>query len=68
MEKEQMTVVVKGMTCGHCKAMVEKQLGKLPGVEAVTADLATGETVITGHVDRAVIREVVDDLGFTLAE
>ena len=68
MEKEQMTVVVKGMTCGHCKMMVEKNLGKLPGVESVCADLATGETVITGHADRAAIREVVDDLGFTLAE
>lgn len=68
MEKEEMKVVVKGMTCGHCKAMVEKNIGKLPGVEAVCADLATGETVISGKADLEAIREVVDDLGFSLAD
>ena len=31
MENEQTTIIVKGMTCGHCKAMVEKNLSKLPG-------------------------------------
>ncbi len=67
MENGQITITVKGMTCGHCKAMVEKNIGKLPGVESVEADLATGMTVIKGHPDMAAVREVIDDLGFTLA-
>lgn len=66
MTNEETAVVVKGMTCGHCKAMVEKNLAKLPGVESVTVDLDSGRTVIHGHADEAAVREVVEDLGFTL--
>lgn len=66
MEKEQTVVVVKGMTCGHCKAMVEKNISKLPGVESVTANLATGETVIYGHPDKEEIRKVIEELGFSM--
>lgn len=66
MDKAQTTIIVKGMTCGHCKAMVEKNLSKLPGVESVTVDLASGETKIQGKADIATIREVIDDLGFTM--
>ncbi|MDE6320895.1 MAG: permease, partial [Muribaculaceae bacterium] len=65
MENNQ-TFVVKGMTCGHCKAMVEKNIGKLNGVEGVEADLATGKVCIKGHADEVAVREVVEDLGFTL--
>ena len=66
MEKAQTVIIVKGMTCGHCKAMVEKNLSKLPGVESVTVDLASGETKIQGKVDLAAVREVINDLGFTM--
>lgn len=66
MEQNQ-CFVVKGMTCGHCKAMVEKNLSKLPGVESVEVDLASGKTSIKGHADEAAVREVIEDLGFTLA-
>lgn len=66
MEKGETTIVVKGMTCGHCKAMVEKNLSKLEGVETVTVDLASGETKIQGKPDMAEVKEVIDDLGFTM--
>lgn len=66
METGQTVIIVKGMTCGHCKAMVEKNLSKLPGVKSVTVDLATGETKIQGDADRAAIREVIEDLGFSM--
>jgi len=61
------TIIVKGMTCGHCKAMVEKNLSKLPGIEEVAVDLATGKTTIKGNPDEAAVREVIDDLGFSIA-
>ena len=54
------------MTCGHCKAMVEKNLTKLPGVESVTVDLASGETKIKGNPDKEAVREVIEDLGFSI--
>lgn len=60
------TIIVKGMTCGHCKAMVEKNIAKLPGVESVTVDLASGKTTIKGNPDAEAVREVVEDLGFSL--
>ena len=36
------TFQVEGMSCGHCKAAVEGELGKLPGVERSNADFGTG--------------------------
>ncbi len=66
MENSQTTIIVKGMTCGHCKAMVEKNLTKLPGVESVTVDLASGETKIKGNPDKEAVREVIEDLGFSI--
>ncbi len=65
MENEK-TIIVKGMTCGHCKAMVEKNLSKLPGVENVTVDLASGETKIQGNPEPEAVKEVIEDLGFSL--
>ena len=62
----QQIIIVKGMTCGHCKAMVEKNLAKLPGVESVTVDLASGETKIQGNPDPASVKGVIDDLGFSI--
>ncbi len=66
MEKAEMTFIVKGMTCGHCKAMVEKNLSKLDGVESVSVDLTSGETKIMGTPDEKQVREVIDDLGFKM--
>ncbi len=66
--KENMTetkqIKIKGMSCAHCAAMVEKNLGKLPGVDSVQVDLAGGSATITGTPDMAQVREVVTELGF----
>lgn len=66
MEQAQTVITVKGMTCGHCKAMVEKDLAKLPGVESVAVDLNSGETKIQGETNMTAVREVIEDLGFTM--
>ena len=66
MEKGEISIIVKGMTCGHCKAMVEKNLSKLDGVESVAVDLASGETRINGNPDMQKVKEVIDDLGCTV--
>ena len=36
------TLNVEGMSCGHCKAAVEEELGKLSGVESSNADFEKG--------------------------
>ena len=33
------TIQVKGMSCGHCKASVEKAMASVPGVADVRVDL-----------------------------
>ena len=59
---------VKGMSCGHCTAMVEKNLSKLPGVTEVKADLGSGIVIVKGEPDDHAVREVIEDLGFSLGE
>lgn len=66
MDTQQTTIIVKGMTCGHCKAMVEKNLSKLAGVESVTVDLASGETKIQGNPDMNEVKATIDELGFSV--
>ena len=48
--------------------MVEKNLSKLPGVEEVTVDLTSGRTMIKGNPDPIAVKEVIDDLGFSIEE
>ena len=36
------TVTVGGMTCGHCVAAVQDEVGQIPGVTDVAVDLPTG--------------------------
>ena len=38
---------VEGMMCMHCKASVEKALGAVPGVTAVTVDLEAKTAAVT---------------------
>ncbi len=63
------TYTVTGMTCGHCVNAVTTELSKLPGVEAVEVDLATGAVGVesTQPLDDAAVREAVDEAGYALA-
>ena len=56
---------VPGMTCGHCKASVEGELGRLDGVTAVRVNLDTKDVEIDAiGVDWNQIVEAVDEAGF----
>ncbi len=59
---------VSGMTCGHCKATLTKEIGALDGVLAVNVDLETGQVAVTssGEPDDALLAKVVDDAGYEL--
>jgi len=67
MDTEKTIITVKGMSCGHCKSLVEKNLCKLPGVTNVEANLTTGETVIEGTPDMSAVKQVIEELGFSLS-
>ena len=55
---------IKGMSCGHCKASVEKNLSRLPGVESVTVDLSEGTAAVEGEHSREDALRLIEDIGF----
>ena len=64
MEKK---MIVNGMMCNHCKAVVEKALKAVPGVTDCVVDLAANTAVITleKDVDDAVLMDAVRAKKFT---
>ena len=62
------TYQITGMTCGHCVSSVSNELGKLPGVEDVNVDLATGTASVTSEasLDIESVRAAVEEAGYEL--
>lgn len=62
------TFQVSGMTCGHCQRAVTEEISQIPGVEAVTVDLATGDVTVSASqpIDRADVAAAVDEAGYAL--
>ncbi len=63
------TMVIKGMSCGHCSARVEKVLNAIDGVEA-TVDLESNSATIklSADVSNEVLKKAVDAIGYTVVE
>jgi copper chaperone len=67
------TILVDGMTCGHCVTAVTQELSRLPGVIAVEVDLQAGASTpvrldSTDPLDPGLVAAAVDEAGYTLAE
>jgi copper chaperone len=62
-------ISVSGMTCEHCVAAVEKEIGSLPGVAQVEVSLDTGTVRIAGDPLPAIpaLREAVIAAGYEMA-
>lgn len=63
------TYQVVGMTCGHCVAAVEREVGAIAGVTDVTVDLATGEVIVasTGAIADDAMAAAIDEAGYEIA-
>jgi len=62
---KNMEIVVKGMTCNHCKATVENNVAALEGIEHAEADLLTEKVTISGgNIDLDKVKEKVESLGY----
>ena len=62
------TFNVPDMSCGHCKAAVEGELGKLPGVTA-NADLGKGTVEVSyeeGKVTTEQLVDTIEEAGYTV--
>jgi copper chaperone len=60
------TYRVVGMTCGHCVAAVQREVGALDGVTAVAVDLPTGDVVVasTHPIDDDDLSAAIDEAGY----
>jgi len=64
----EMTYTVSGMSCGHCKAAVEEEVGRVPGVESVAADLDSKLVVVRGEgLEDEALRAAIDEAGYDAA-
>ena len=56
---------IKGMSCGHCSARVEKALNSIVGVEA-TVDLPsnTAKLELSKEVSYETLKATVDNIGY----
>ncbi|MCP8969438.1 copper chaperone CopZ [Ectobacillus ponti] len=67
---ENVTLQVKGMSCGHCVSAVEGSVGKLNGVKAVKVDLGAGTVQVEFDPDAVTvdtIKETIDEQGYDVA-
>lgn len=60
------TIMVEGMSCGHCEAAVKEALGEIKDVKDVEVNLDTKEVIIESDVelDSDLITGAIEDIGF----
>lgn len=63
------TYRVEGMSCGHCKASVEKEVSNVAGAQGVVVDLESGQLTVTGEdFTDADITAAVAEAGYTVTD
>ena len=62
---EELTLIVTGMMCEHCKMHVLKAIEALEGATSVDVSLKDGKTTIKGkHLDEAKIKVAIKEAGY----
>ncbi|HZH92764.1 MAG TPA: cation transporter [Tissierellaceae bacterium] len=63
------TMMVEGMSCGHCEMAVKNALKELEGVQDVNVDLSTGKVEVEGdNLLDNLLMEAVDEAGYSVKE
>ncbi len=65
---KQLQLGIEGMTCASCSARVERALGKLPGVNEASVNLATERASVRydeNVLDPKAIADAVSEVGYT---
>ena len=65
---QETIIKIEGMSCGHCKAAVEKALKDVGGVETAVVDLEKKQAVVTGSAAMEAMRAAVEDAGYEVVE
>ena len=59
------TLQIKGMSCGHCSARVEKVLNSIDGVEAkVDLETNSAKLSLSKDVSYETLKSSVDNIGY----
>ena len=61
------TYSVPGISCGHCKAAIEGEVGKLDAVAAVDVDIDAKTVRVDGDATDDAIRAAIDEAGYDVA-
>ena len=56
---------VKGVTCNHCRANVEKTLRQIEGVTNAEVDLASGIATVEGSASDEEIIKSIKEIGYS---
>jgi copper chaperone len=63
--EQQLTYLVAGMTCGHCKVAVTHEVANVAGVASVDVDLDSKLVRVRGTgVDHAAVVAAIDEAGY----
>jgi len=71
MEKENKILSIRGMTCAACAKRIEKMVGKIPGVESISVNLATEKATViydTKQLRISDIKEVIEKIGYEVPQ
>ena len=64
-----LTLIIKGMTCNHCKETATNAIEDCQGVEKVEVDLDSGKAMVHGKlIDEQEIIESINSVGFSVSK
>jgi Cu+-exporting ATPase len=59
------TILIEGMSCGHCTSRVEKALNGLDGVTVKSVSVDNKNAIVeVNNVSEDLLKETVEDMGF----
>ncbi len=58
------TYTVPGISCGHCKAAIEGEVGALDGVESVIVDIDAKQVSVVGSATDEAVRAAIVEAGY----
>jgi copper chaperone len=58
---------VPGISCGHCKAAIEGEVGKVDGVDAVEVSIDDKTVTVSGSASDEAVRAAIDEAGYDVA-
>lgn len=63
-------IYIEGMSCGHCKAAVEKALGAVDGVAKVEVSLdeKLAKVTLDKDLDSSLLKATVEEAGYDVRE